>query len=491
MFGKALEIMLIACMDNHAYQFENKVRIQNKGGPIGLKLTGEIADCVMIDWDKKLLSKLKSFELIPDVYTRYKDDIEVVMESLDKGSKLEDDKIVIDEEKKSVDEDKSDTKLTMEIVQTIANSIDPMIKLTVETPCDSPDGKLAVLDLKVNVNHDEQNRIDFEFFEKPTKNPRVILADSALSFSKKRTILTQECLRRLRNTKIELGPGVQNRHLNLYMLKLKKSGYNQKFRTEILDSGLKAFQKMIEDDKNGSKPMYRSRDWNADQRQILKSKKKINWWNSTNSKIQYKSVLFVTPTPGGVLAKELRKREEELNKNNKERIKIEEKGGLKIKDILGSRNPFKKSHCVQKTCPLCTESESIEVASTEVKIPCNTNNVGYRWRCVTCKERDITKVYEGETGRSARIRGAEHLKDLEKMREKSVLFKHKMSDHQDENVKFQMEITQKFKDAMTRQANEAVRIFSRPSHEILNSKSEFNHPPLSRVVIDKKKKNKF
>ena len=77
------------------------------------------------------------------------------------------------------------------------------------------------------------------------------------------------------------------------------------------------------------------------------------------------------------------------------------------------------------------------------------------------------------------------------MREKSVLFKHKMSDHQDENVKFQMEITQKFKDAMTRQANEAVRIFSRPSHEILNSKSEFNHPPLSRVVIDKKKKNKF
>ena len=63
-----------------------------------------------------------------------------------------------------------------------------------------------------------------------------------------------------------------------------------------------------------------------------------------------------------------------------------------------------------------------------------------------------------------------------------------MTDHQEENVKFRMEITQKFKDAMTRQANEAVRIFSRPSHEILNSKSEFNHPPLSRVVIDKKKK---
>ena len=151
---------------------------------------------------------------------------------------------------------------------------------------------------------------------------------------------------------------------------------------------------------------------------------------------------------------------------------------------MGSKNPFKKSHCIQKTCPLCTESESIEVVSTEVKIPCNTNNVGYRWHC----ERDIKKVYEGETGRSARIRGAEHLKDLEKGREKSVLFKHKMTDHRNENVKFQMEITQKFRDAMTRQANEAVRIYTRPGHEILNSKSEFNHPPLSRVVIDKRKR---
>ena len=79
-------------------------------------------------------------------------------------------------------------------------------------------------------------------------------------------------------------------------------------------------------------------------------------------------------------------------------------------------------------------------------------------------------MYEGETGRSARTRGAEHLKELEKKKEKSVLFKHKMSEHKTENVKFQMEITQKFKDALTRQANEAVRIFSRPDHELLNSK---------------------
>ena len=200
-------------------------------------------------------------------------------------------------------------------------------------------------------------------------------------------------------------------------------------RKEILDSGLKAYERMREDDKNNIKPMYRSRDWNSEERQLLKAKKKFNWWNSDKSKIQYKSVLFVTPTPGGILAKELREREAELNKNSLEQIKIEEKGGLKIKDILGSKNPFKKSKCVQKTCPICVSSEFVEASEGEIKIPCNTNNIGYRWICLTCKNKDILKVYEGETGRSARIRGAEHVKDIEGQRQKSVLFKHKMTDH--------------------------------------------------------------
>jgi hypothetical protein len=101
------------------------------------------------------------------------------------------------------------------------------------------------------------------------------------------------------------------------------------------------------------------------------------------------------------------------------------------------------------------------------------------------KQRSL-KVYEGETGRSARIRGAEHVKDLEGKKQKSVLFKHKITDHKNENVKFQMKITNKFKDALTRQANEAVRIYSVPDPNSLNSKSEFNHPPMSRVVVEKK-----
>ena len=59
----------------------------------------------------------------------------------------------------------------------------------------------------------------------------------------------------------------------------------------------------------------------------------------------YTSILFVPPTPGSGLLKEIKKREEELNKNKKERIKIVEKGGLKIEKILTTKNPFKEEKC--------------------------------------------------------------------------------------------------------------------------------------------------
>ena len=51
-------------------------------------------------------------------------------------------------------------------------------------------------------------------------------------------------------------------------------------------------------------------------------------------------------------------------------------------------------------------------------------------------------------------------------------------------VKFKIEVNQMFKDPLTRQAREGVRI-SNPadSAKVLNSKSEFNHPRLARLKI--------
>ena len=275
MFGIAIELMIRVGMENHVYRFNNKIHVQKTGGPIGLALTGEVADCYMLNWDKKFLEKLKTFGLKPLVYSRLKDDILLAIEAFEKGTKLIDNELIFDEEKSKEDELKSDSTITMEVLKDIANSIDDMITFTFDTPSNYIEGKMPALDLKVSVNEEKGNRIDFEFYEKPTKNPKVILADSAINSSSKRTILTQECIRRLRNTKVELGEECRNKHLSDFMLKLKNSGYKEKYRKEILDSALKGFDKMLEDDKKGVKPLFRSKDWNKEEREVQKKSSPI------------------------------------------------------------------------------------------------------------------------------------------------------------------------------------------------------------------------
>ena len=69
----------------------------------------------------------------------------------------------------------------MEVIKDVANSIDDMIKFTVDYPTNYENKKVPILDIMASINKEQQNRIDYEFFEKPTKNKFVILSSSAIS----------------------------------------------------------------------------------------------------------------------------------------------------------------------------------------------------------------------------------------------------------------------------------------------------------------------
>ena len=179
------------------------------------------------------------------------------------------------------------------------------------------------------------------------------------------------------------------------MVKLKNFGYSVQYRRQILNSALKAFEKMVEDDKNNVKPVYMNYNWNKDKRKKEKEDRKLNWYKNgvgkygtQLNKVEYKSVLFVPVT-------KLQKREEEINKSSKQRIKIVEDGGEKIKDFLVCKDPFPTLKCKKKKCIIC-ESEIHE----NLKFPCNSNNVGYQLECETSFSRGKPMVYEGETSRS-------------------------------------------------------------------------------------------
>ena len=51
---------------------------------------------------------------------------------------------------------------------------------------------------------------------------------------------------------------------------MKRSAYPEKYRIEVLVSAKKAFEKMMKDDNEGVKPLYRSKDWNLEERKLEK-----------------------------------------------------------------------------------------------------------------------------------------------------------------------------------------------------------------------------
>jgi hypothetical protein len=101
---------------------------------------------------------------------------------------------------------------------------------------------------------------------------------------------------------------LSNLNLNFLLYPKRKRITNQtisacSLRTEILDSALLAFDKMIDDDKAGIKPLFRDREWNKEERSKSKKDRKVNWYKTGNKDIEYKYILFVPVTKGSKLAK--------------------------------------------------------------------------------------------------------------------------------------------------------------------------------------------
>ena len=64
-------------MKNHIYSFKNTLRKQTSGGPIGLELTGDLAQVFMNWWDKQLKSRLMKENITLQIYKRFVDDINI------------------------------------------------------------------------------------------------------------------------------------------------------------------------------------------------------------------------------------------------------------------------------------------------------------------------------------------------------------------------------------------------------------------------------
>ena len=89
MVAKTLQIAVRTVLSNHIYQVDGNVFKQQKGGPIGLEITGVLARIVMLWWDRELLKKMKQLKVEVLMYLRYVDDGNIAAEAVEPGLLME------------------------------------------------------------------------------------------------------------------------------------------------------------------------------------------------------------------------------------------------------------------------------------------------------------------------------------------------------------------------------------------------------------------
>ena len=148
-------------MNNHIYEFDGKILLQKDEGSIGMRLTGILAEIIMINWCDKLSKKLKSVGIKNDLLPRFVDDITMLPTVIPPGFKFENDELVFREEHVYEDINVKGDKRTMDIIQIIANSIEENIQVTYDVPSNYKDGKIPILDVKAGINL--QNKLNSNF----------------------------------------------------------------------------------------------------------------------------------------------------------------------------------------------------------------------------------------------------------------------------------------------------------------------------------------
>ena len=281
----------------------------------------------------------------------------------------------------------------------------------------------------------------------------------------KRTTLTQETIRILRNCHPDLPWEQKIVHLNDLTERMRESGYKEKMRKEVIESGLKGYEKMLDVERNGGRPVNRLRSMEQTERKKEKMRKRAGW----HKKGDYDTVLFVPCTPGGILAKRMKEVEERGRDDRGWKVRIVEMWGQTLKQQLCRSDPWTGKPCGHPQCFACKEEKGGN---------CRRKNVGY---AITCKECKAT--YHGETSRTMFCRGREHMKSFEQRKRESVLWEHCQLVHEGRDVGFKMKAAGYYKEPLTRQVNEAVRIFNGPN--TMNRKNEWRKTAVPRAIFEK------
>ena len=130
--------------------------------------------------------------------------------------------------------------------------------------------------------------------------------------------------------------------LSRFCQKLKLSGYSEKFRREVIDAGVKAYEGQIRVEEAGGRKRFRTRDDDREGRRKKKKDGKYNWWKKPGRSgavpVTHMKVPF---THNSGLMKKL----EKISRDSRMFVKFVETSGHSLQNILEKSDPFKGPTC--------------------------------------------------------------------------------------------------------------------------------------------------
>jgi hypothetical protein len=334
------------------------------------------------------------------------------------------------------------------------NSVNNNLVFTCELPEEFEDKKLPTLDFYLWL--DKMGLLHHSFFQKSMKTPLVIMEQSAMSDNQRHSILANELIRRLSNTDHEdIDLEETTKIIDVFTQQLKSSGYNRKTAREIVVSGTLGWKRKIKRREQEGTDFYRSARSTLAGRCRKKLLEKVTWYKTKrkregeedeNKESQYspskrtrrdahgqreqcqpmdktmaktnvmhkenvKAVMFVPYTVGSMLAKRMREAENTLQEMTGFRLKIVERSGTKLENVLAKADPWQGQDC-GRDCLLCLTKQRTGKQTTQ---DCTRRSIVYESWCMTCLERD-TKLAEEQAGGD--------MTKLKRMKEKIKLYKY-------------------------------------------------------------------
>ena len=374
------------------------------------------------------------------------------------------------------------------------NFVNPDLTFTVEVASDFEDKRLPTLDFSMWMRKDMT--LTHSYFEKDMKSQQMLHRDSAMGKKQKFCIQANELTRRLQNIDEEDEEVAETevvKTIEDYTRQVKNSGWDRREAWEMVTSGYAGWIRRKRKRLREGQDTYRSAAASLPSRARRKLVGKEEWFRQKKERendefdtyerkgkkrkrdtnegteedeVKVVSVMFVPFSTNGELARRMKEAENELGKQMGVKIKVVEKTGTRLVDLLHKSDPWQGEDCQRPLCILCkTKVES----GKQTRQDCTQRCIVYETWCITCEQRSKEEIenevedekernrrmkevplykYIGESSRSMYERGLEYQRDYEEMKKDSHMLKHYLDKHageEFEKMKFGARIVKKIK----------------------------------------------